>query len=141
MICVAKSINGMWRLVQALLETVENNPPERIKPCDLQKLVNSLKIRKARGIDGVPNECLMHLPKRSLVHLSHLFNHCLRISHFPTPWKDAKIITLPKPGKDPTFSKNLRPTSLLPKTGKPFEKVILKIVQRHIGERGLLNAN
>jgi hypothetical protein len=26
-------------------------------------------------------------------------------------------------------------------TGKLFEKVILKIVQRHIGERGLLNAN
>jgi retron-type reverse transcriptase len=27
------------------------------------------------------------------------------------------------------------------KTGKLFAKVILKIVQRHIGERGLLNAN
>jgi hypothetical protein len=60
------------------------------------------------------------------------------ISHFPTPWKDAKIKSLPKPG---TIPKNLRRISLLPTTGKLFQKVILKIVQRHNGERGLLNAN
>jgi hypothetical protein len=40
--------------VQAQLETVENNPPQRIRPCDLQKLINSLKLRKACGIDGIP---------------------------------------------------------------------------------------
>jgi hypothetical protein len=56
------------------------------------------------------------------------------------PWKDAKIMTLPKPGKDPTFPQNLLPISLLPTTFMLFEKIILKIVQRHIGERGLLNA-
>jgi hypothetical protein len=44
--------------VQTLLKAVENNSPERIKPCDLQKLVNSLKLRKACGIDGISNECL-----------------------------------------------------------------------------------
>jgi hypothetical protein len=108
--------------VQALLETVDNNPPpERIRPCDLQKLVNSLNIRKDYRIDGIPNKCLRHLPKRPLVHLTHFFNHCLGISHFQRSWKDAKIMTLPKPGKDPTFSKNLRPISLLPTTDKLFE--------------------
>jgi hypothetical protein len=55
------------------------------------------------------------------------------------PWKDAKIITLPKPGKDSKFSKHLLPISLLSTMGKLFE-VILKIVQRHIGKKGLLNA-
>jgi hypothetical protein len=58
--------------VQALLEIVDNKPPERIRPCDLQKLINSLKLRKACGIDGIPNECLKHLPRRPLVHLTFI---------------------------------------------------------------------
>jgi hypothetical protein len=125
-----------WRL-----EAVDNNLHERIRPCELQKLIHSLKLRKACGIDGIRNECLRHLPRRSLVHLTYLFSHCFRLSHFPKPWKKAKFITLPKPGKDPKFPQNLCPISLLSKTGKLFEKVILKIVQKQIEERGLLNAS
>jgi hypothetical protein len=49
--------------VQALLKVVDNKPLEKIRPCDLQKLINSLKLRKACGIDGIPNECLRHLPR------------------------------------------------------------------------------
>jgi hypothetical protein len=50
--------------VQALLETVDNNPRERVRTCDLQKFINTLKLRRACGIDGIPNECLRHLPRR-----------------------------------------------------------------------------
>jgi hypothetical protein len=75
------------------------------------------------------------------VHLTHLINHCIRLSHFPTPRKEAKVVALPKPGKDPKFPQNLRPISLLPTTGKGFEKIILQIAQKHMGERNLLNAS
>jgi hypothetical protein len=127
--------------VQVLLETVDNNPPQRIRPCALQKLIKSLKLRKACGIDGIPIECITHLPRWPLVHITHLFNHCLRLCHFPNPWKEAKVITLPKPGKDPKFPLNLRPISLLSITGKLFEKNFLQLLQIHIDERGLLNAS
>jgi hypothetical protein len=53
---------------------------------------------------------------------------------FPNPWKEAKVITLPKPGKDLKFSENLRPISLLSKTGKLFEKVVLQLLQKYIQE-------
>jgi hypothetical protein len=108
--------------VEALLETVDKNPPQRIKPCDIQKLIKSLKLRKACGIDGIPNECHKHFPRRPLVNLIHLINHCLRLPLFRNPWKEANIVTLPKPGKDPKFPQNLRPISLLSTTGKLFEK-------------------
>jgi hypothetical protein len=36
--------------VQALLEAVDSNPHEGIRPCDLQKLINSLKLKKACGL-------------------------------------------------------------------------------------------
>jgi hypothetical protein len=107
----------------------------------LKELINSLKLKKACGIGGIPNECLGHLPRRPLVHLTHLFNHCLRLSYFSNSWNEAKIITLPKPGKDPKFPQNLRPIRLLSITGNLFEKVIQKIVQRHLVTNNLLNAS
>ncbi|PNF38110.1 hypothetical protein B7P43_G15356, partial [Cryptotermes secundus] len=127
--------------VQALFKTTDNKPPQRIRPCDIQKLINSLKLRKACGIDSIPNECLRQLPRRPLVHLTRLFNRCLQLSHFPNTWKEAKVITLPKSGKDLKFPQNLRPISLLSTTGKLFEKVILKFLRKHIEERGLLDAS
>jgi hypothetical protein len=88
-----------------------------------------MKLRKACGLDGIPNECLRYLPRRPLVHLTHLFNHCLRLSHFPKPWKEAK------------FPQNLSPISLLSITDKLFDEVILKMVRRNIEEKCLLNAS
>jgi hypothetical protein len=127
--------------VQALIETVTKEPPQRIRPCDVQKLINSLKRRKTCGIDGIPNEGLRKLPRLPLVHLTHLFNHCLRMSHFPNLWNKAKVIILPKPGKDPKFPQYLCPISFLSTTGKLFEKVIPKLLQKHIEEKGLLNVS
>jgi hypothetical protein len=99
-----------------------------------------MKLRKACGLDGIPNKCLRHLPRRPLVHLTHLFNYCLWLSNFRKPWKEAKVITLPKPSKDPKLPQNLHLFHLLSTTAKLLEKGILNIVQRHIEERGLLNA-
>jgi hypothetical protein len=71
--------------VQTLLKAVNNNSPESVRPCDLQKLINPLKLRKDCGIDGISNECLWQLPRRPLVLVTHVINHCLRLPHFPTP--------------------------------------------------------
>jgi hypothetical protein len=40
--------------VQALLETVDNNPPQRIRPCDLKKLINSLKLTNFLLLKSTP---------------------------------------------------------------------------------------
>jgi hypothetical protein len=49
--------------VQNLLKAVDNKPPERIRPRDLEKLISSLKLRKSCANDGIPNECLRYLPR------------------------------------------------------------------------------
>jgi hypothetical protein len=113
----------------------------KVRPCDRHKLAISLKLRKACGLDDIPNECPKHLPKRPQVRSTHLFNNCLRLSHFAKPWKEAKVITLLKPGKDPKVAQNLRSNSLFSTIGKLFEEVILKIVHRDTKERDLLNAS
>jgi hypothetical protein len=100
-----------------------------------------LKLGKACGFDGVPSEYLRHLQRRPLVHITQLLNHCLRLSRFSAPWKEAKIVTLMKRGKDSKFPQNLCPISLLPITGKIYEKLILRTIQKHIEERNLLSAS
>jgi hypothetical protein len=126
--------------VQALFETMDDSPPKKVRLCDVLKLINCLQLTKACGIHGIPNECLRHLPRSPLVHLTQLFNHYFWLSHFPTSWKKAKVITLPKPGKDPKFPQNLWLISLLSTTSKLFKKVILKTVQKHVEKNNSLKA-
>jgi hypothetical protein len=90
----------------ALLATVGEDIPVKFQPCDVSKEIQSLKLGKASCFDGIPNEYLRHIPRRPLAHLTLLFNHCLRFSHFLAPWKEAKIRTLLKPGKDQNFPQN-----------------------------------
>jgi hypothetical protein len=92
-------------------------------------------------LNGSMNDNKNTNTRRPLVHLTHLFDQCFQLSHFPKLWKEAKVIMLPKRGKDPKFPQNLRLISLLPTTGKLFKKVILKTIKMHIEERGLLKAS
>jgi hypothetical protein len=112
--------------IKALLASIEENPLGKVRPCDTHQIVNLLKLRKSCGLDGTPNEYLRHLPRKLLVRLTHLFNRCLLLSHFPKSWKEAKVITLQELGQDPKFPQNIYPISLLPTTGKLFKKIILK---------------
>jgi hypothetical protein len=50
-------LEGRWveARVQDLLEAVDKDSPERIRACAFHKLINSLKLRKACAIDGIPN--------------------------------------------------------------------------------------
>jgi hypothetical protein len=53
-LCHENHKQQMEARVQTLLKAVDNNSSERIRPCDIQKLVNSLKLRKGCRIDGNP---------------------------------------------------------------------------------------
>jgi hypothetical protein len=139
MTCVIIIMSDRWRVQPKLCSaSADDTPLGKVRPCDIHKLANSFKFRKAPVLDGIPNKSLRYLTRKPLLHLTHLFNHCLLLFHFPKPWKEAKVIMLPKPGKYPKFPQNLYSISLL--SGKLFEKV-LKVVQKHVKERGLLNAS
>jgi hypothetical protein len=85
--------------VQDLL-VCRRHPLVKVRPYDVHKLLNTLKMRKVCGLGGTPRKFLVHLPRRPVKYLTHEFNHCLWLSHFPKSWMKAKVITLPKPGTD-----------------------------------------
>jgi hypothetical protein len=68
MTCVTVTTNNRSRLKLKLMKR-----PVDFRLCDFLKEIQSLKLGKAYGFDIIPNECLQHLPRRPLVHLTHLF--------------------------------------------------------------------
>jgi hypothetical protein len=67
---------------------------------------------------------LLHLSRKALTNLALLFNHILLFGHFPTAWKSAKVIPIPKPGKPPSDPCSHRPISLLSTLSKLLELFI-----------------
>jgi hypothetical protein len=65
------------------------------------------------------------LPPKVVIALAAIFNASLRLCHFPTRWKNATVIFIPKPGKNSKLPQSYRPISLLSSIGKVLEKVIL----------------
>jgi hypothetical protein len=72
--------------VQALLTTADEDNPVKFKPSDISREMQFFKLGKAYGFESIPNECLRHLPRRPLIDLTHLLNHCLQLCHFLALW-------------------------------------------------------
>jgi len=71
-------------------------------------------------------QMLQEMPPEGLQTLLYIFNAITRLEYWPVPLKHAKIIMIPKPGKNPTDVTSYRPISLLPVISKILEKLLLK---------------
>lgn len=105
---------------------------------ELKNIIKNLKRRKAPGMDGIPNQALKMFPKKAEIKLLNIINACLRQNYFPTAWKEAHVIMLPKQGKNLTLPTNYRPISLLPQMAKILERFILLNLQDEISHKHLL---
>ena len=91
---------------------------------DIRRTIKSFRNGRAPGPSGIRKEDLVHLPAAGIIFLAAVFTACLSAGHFPTRFKQAKMIFLPKPGKNITLPSNYRPISLLEFPGKILEKII-----------------
>ena len=104
----------------------EPTPPEsQANPSELRAIIKKLKPKKAPGVDQVTNSHLRNLPNKTLTQLLVIINSCIELQYFPTTWKHATVVAIPKPGKNPIFPFNYRPISLLPAISKILERIIL----------------
>ena len=68
--------------------------------------------------------------------LTYILNSSL-MSKFPSEWKNAKVILIPKSGDLMNVS-NYRPISLLPTPGKILEKIVHTQLEEHLESESLL---
>ena len=94
----------------------------------------------APGRSGINYKLLKWAFEASPPRFTSLFNAALSLGHHP--WKDAKVVVLPKPGKpDYRMPKAYRPISLLECCGKLLEKVIATRVLAEVNEHDLIPPN
>ena len=92
---------------------------------ELTGVIKHLHPRKAPSPDLLKPLMIQNLPPVGLTAILHLFNAIIRLEHWSKPLKQAKVITILKPGKNPTDVTSYRPISLLPVISKILEKLLL----------------
>ena len=104
----------------------------RLKSTPIQITIEqtSLAIKQAKnnnstGPENINIKHLKHLGVTALTYLTTIFNLSLNTNTIPHTWKIAKIIPIPKPGKDITQGTSYRPIALLSPIAKTLEKIIL----------------
>ena len=78
----------------------------------------------AEGLDDIHYQLLKHLPDSCLEILLKVFNHVWINNAFPSSWRQAVVIPIPKPGKDSSNPGNYRPIALTSCLCKTMERMI-----------------
>ena len=126
------------------LEPEEGDDSPLVVPPTVAEVADHLrycKTNSAAGQDGVGYNLLKRVPPSYLAYITKFYGACIRIGYFPKAWKYAKIIMVPKPGKDLSSAKNYRPISLLSCLGKVFERLLAGRLSKYIESKGLFNKN
>jgi hypothetical protein len=92
---------------------------------DVAEALACVKLGTASGYDNIQPELLKHTGPRAQSWLARFFTHILATKKLPKIWKRAKVIALPKPGKDHNLPSSYRPISLLSVSYKLLERLIL----------------
>ena len=88
--------------------------------------IQDLKTGRAAGEDNISTELLKNLGPTAVEWLTDFYSDCLQKENIPSQWRRAKVIAIPKPGKDLSNPANFRPIALLSHLFKLYEKLILK---------------
>ena len=111
------------------------------KKFKLRDLNRSLKKsnNSAPGVDQIHYQILRHLPVETKKIFIDLINEYWNKGDFPPSWREALIIPIPKPGKDPLKAINYRPIALTSCMCKVVERMVNERLIWYLEKHGLLS--
>lgn len=104
----------------------------------LKNAINSLKNRKALGIEGIISEMIKAAFNSVPIAFVITFNLCLSKGSFPDSWKIASVKLIPKNNFQHTAS-DFRPICLLPALGKAFDFLIINRINHFLYKNNILH--
>ena len=109
-----------------------------VKEEAVDSIINKLKNKTSRGIDGISNQILKIAKVELLRSITFLINLMIHTGTYPQQLKIANV-TIFK-ANDKKQSSNYRPISLLPSISKIFESVIYQLLMKYLLENKLLSS-
>ena len=122
--------------IRGLQPLTDELPP--VSDDEVRLHINKLKTRSSPGHDGINNRALKALPPALITLLAAIFNTLITHCHFPSSWKEAVVIGIPKPGKPLSDPSSFRPISLLPCLGKLYERILASRLKDYLFTNNLL---
>ena len=101
--------------------TGETLLPLAITVSQVKKMIQCLNSSKSSGPDGIPVVVFKQLCPELAPILTTIFRRCVSVSEFPSCWKTASVVPVPKRGSDSSQPSSYRPISLLSIADKIFE--------------------
>ena len=105
----------------------------------VRRVIQRLDSSKSSGPDGIPVIVYKQLSPELSPVLCKLFRKCVATSEFPSCWKTARVVPVPKKGGDSSQPSSYRPISLLPIAGKVFEALVNKSLVQFLEAHHLLS--
>ena len=90
---------------------------------DIEKIIKNLDPNRSHVYDMLSIRMLKLCGEPIYKLFNLIFKSCLKAGQFPSEWKKANVVPVFKKG-DKQLVKNYRPISLLPITGKIFERLL-----------------
>lgn len=130
-----------------LCETVDKYTKANINSCDkfcftlvdtdtVIKIINQIK-SKAMGPDLLNINMIKCCGRYLVDFITHIINSCILESYFPSAWKCANVIPLPKKESPETLD-DLRPVSILPVLAKVLEKCMDMQLRAYLNLKNIL---
>lgn len=128
--------NTVLGAVNAFLLNNPPNPNNAIEflttPEEILSIIKNQSSLKAPGQDKIQNILLKQLPLKILTQLTIIINSIFKYQYFPSLWKTAIVIPIPKPNKPKNQTSSYRPISLLSTISKIAERIIHKHLNNYI---------
>lgn len=91
---------------------------------EVEKAIDSLKTKKAQGVDEIPGNCAKDLKNVIALPLTWLFNSVIETGKIPEPWRISRIVPVLKKG-DKKCIGNYRPVSNTSTLSKILERCLI----------------
>ncbi|CAH2017311.1 unnamed protein product [Acanthoscelides obtectus] len=107
-----------------------------VSPATVAKFINRIKSH-AKGSDGITIDMIRIIHKHLLKYITFIINFCITNNLYPSSWKNALVLPLPKSNYPSSFS-DLRPISILPSLSKLLEMALHEQLHTFVCQNNLL---